>query len=63
MAVLNYLGEGFVFLLLIGVSVFIGYNSRKGIVKGIKNWHDSMKIKKEASTQSEKQVNNQEEKD
>ena len=45
---LNYMGGGFAILLFVGMGVFFGYKSRKTIAGGMRKWHDSMKIKKEA---------------
>jgi hypothetical protein len=55
---LNYMGGGFAILLLVGMGVFLGYKSRKTIADSMKTWHESMKIKDEA-TEKEKQETEQ----
>jgi hypothetical protein len=44
---LNYAGNGLAIFILVGLVVLVGYKSRKGIVREIKNWQDSMKKKGE----------------
>jgi hypothetical protein len=48
MAAVNALGVGLVFLFISGTSIIVVYASRRKITAKIKNWHDSMKLEKDA---------------
>jgi hypothetical protein len=43
-----------VLFFVVGIGLFFGYRSRKGIVNGMTGWYDSMKIKEEETLEGEK---------
>ncbi len=50
----NFLSSGLVLFFVVGIGLFFGYRSRKGIVNGMTGWYDSMKIKDEETLEGEK---------
>lgn len=51
---LNYTGSGLAVFILVGFSLFVGYRSRRGIIRGMKAWLSQMRIKKEEVGEEEK---------
>lgn len=53
LAWLNYTGSGLAILLILAAGFFIGYRSRKPLLKRIKNWQERMKINEEEAPEKE----------
>jgi hypothetical protein len=51
---LNYLGEGLAIFLIVGLAVFAGYKSRKGVLTKFRMWLKSMEKDKQEPIESEK---------
>lgn len=53
---LNYPASTIAFLFLVGTFIFFGYRARKGLLKRIKGWHESMKVKQGETQEKEKNL-------